>query len=488
MRSLGASARQAVLWSAGLNLARDLLQFLQMLVLARLLSPEAYGEVGLATTVISVLAVLSFENSVRHVLQLRDDETVDYDLHFTAGLVVNGLLFLVANAMAIGVRFVPRYASLAPLVHWLSLTFLLSVPVEIRTRMLERAHDWQRLRALQLIRLVLSVAGGIAMAMAGAGVYALVVPGILSALVVPIDLFLVVGWKYHWKWDPAAYADAMRFGLSRVGSNALNSGRALLKNFLIAQHFSMSTLGIVGRAESLGNMACGRLGDELGNSLYPIITRADAGSARFRRIAGLVLRSVAWAIVPVGVYASIEARGLVHLAYGSRWDEVIPILPLAMAAAVTVGIGATAYRLLLANNQSRLCLRLDGVVVSLSVVAMVLLAPMGMLAFLGGVVAVGFASAVILLGLLVRTRGLEASDLPAALAPPLLGTIAGGILAVVAGAVLPGETRPAIRLLVSAPLFAVGYLIVLRWGYRAELAELLDYAPSGGKLRRYLRI
>ena len=40
MRSLGASARQAVLWSAGLNLARDLLQFLQMLVLPACSAPR----------------------------------------------------------------------------------------------------------------------------------------------------------------------------------------------------------------------------------------------------------------------------------------------------------------------------------------------------------------------------------------------------------------------------------------------------------------
>ena len=488
MSSLGSSARQAVVWSAGVNVARDLLQFAQMLVLARLISPAAYGEVGLATALIGALSVLSFESSVRHILQLRDDQAVDYDLHFTAGLVVNGLLVLIANAIAVGIGFVPRYASLAPLVHCLSLTFLLSVPGEIRARMLERAQDWQRLRTLQLLRLVLSVAGGIAMALAGAGVYALVLPGVLSLFVVPIDLFFVVGWRYRWKWDPAAYGEALRFGMTRIGSNALNSGRALLKNFLIAENFSMATLGVVGRAEGLGNMSCGRLADELGNALYPVITRIDAASARFRRIAALVLRSVAWAIIPIGAYASIEASSMVHLAYGPKWDDVIPILPLAVAAAVMVGIGATAYRLLLANNQTRLCLRWDGVVATLASVAMLVLVPKGLVAFLSGVVAVGFMSAVIFLGLLVRSRGLDAADLPAALALPLLGAIAGGVMAFAVGAGLPAGMRPVIRLLVSGPIFAVGYLVVLRWGCRAELAELLDYVPSGGKLRKYLRI
>ena len=486
MRALGSSAKQAVMWSAGLNFARDLLQFVQMLVLARMISPTAYGEVGLATALIGVLSVLSFESSVRHILQLRDDDAVDYDLHFTAGLVVNGLLFLASNLLAIGVRFVPRYASLAPLVHCLSLTFLLSVPVEIRTRMLERAHDWKRLRVLQLMRLVLSVSGGIAMAVAGAGVYALVLPGIVSVAVMPIDLFVILGWRYHWKWEPVAYADAMRFGLSRVAANALNSGRALLKNYLVAQFFSIATLGVVGRADGLGNLLCGRIGDELGNALYPIITRAEGGSARFRRIASLVLRSVAWVIIPVGTFASIEASSLVHVAYGSKWNEVIPILPLAMAAAVTVGIGATVYRLLLANNQTRLCLRSDGVVSMVAVVAMPLLAPVGLVAFLSGLIAIGFVSAGILLTLLVRTRGLNAADLPSTLTAPILGVIAGGIPVSAARLLMPEGTWPVVQILLSAPLFGVGYLVVLRWGYSREFAELLDYLPVGVKLRRFL--
>ena len=318
------------------------------------------------------------------------------------------------------------------------------------------------------------------------GVYALVLPGVLSLFVVPIDLFFVVGWRYHWKWDPAAYGEALRFGMTRIGSDVLNSGRGLLKNFLIAENFSMATLGIVGRAEGLGNMACGRLADEVGNALYPVITRVDAASARFRRISALILRSVAWAIIPIGVYASIEASSLVHLAYGSKWTTSSPSCHwlwqlrsrsgserrLTGCSSRTTRRGAACAGT--ASSDARLC------------------GDAGSGAEGTGPHPVGtrcgwFHERGDLSGLLVRTRGLDTSDLPAALAPPLLGAIAGGAMAYAIGAVLPGGIRPVIRLLVSGPIFVVGYLVVLRWGFRAELAELLDYVPYGGKLRKCLR-
>ena len=357
--TLRKSAQQAILWSAGLNLFRDLLQFGQMLILVRLLDPDIYGMAGLATTLINFIGIISFQHVIPHVLQLRGDTQVNYHQHFTAGAALNGLLFVFANAVAFGLQYTTQYYHLQPLVHMLSLTFLMSVPVDMRVKMLERDHNWSRLRILQMVGIVISVVAGIGMALSGAGVYALIVPGLLASLVFLLDLFLFCRWWPRWQWNYVSYRDALHFGFSRAGSSALNGGRYLLQNTLITHHFQFSTLGIFGRAENLANMFCGRIAQEVTGALYPIITRAEAHSHRFQRISGLVLQSVAWVVIPIAAFFSLEAENIVTTLFGSKWLEVIPLLPPAMAIGVTVSIGATAYRLLLANNQSRLCLRSD---------------------------------------------------------------------------------------------------------------------------------
>jgi O-antigen/teichoic acid export membrane protein len=58
-KGLGQRARQAVYWNTGFNLFRDLLQFAVMLVLVRILSPDAYGQFGLVTSIIGFISVFA---------------------------------------------------------------------------------------------------------------------------------------------------------------------------------------------------------------------------------------------------------------------------------------------------------------------------------------------------------------------------------------------------------------------------------------------
>lgn len=484
--SLRKSAQQAILWSAGLNLFRDVLQFGQMLVLVRLLDPAIYGTAGLATTVINFIGLISFQHIISHVLQVRGQGDVNYHEHFTAGVVINGGLFVLTNLIAFSLLFSAQYQVLQPLLHVLSVTFLLSVPVDMRIKMLERDHNWTRLRIIQMAGVVISIVSGIGLALLGAGVYALIVPGLLASSVFAFDLFVYSGWRHRWRWDYASYRDALHFGFNRAASNALNGGRQLLQSGLVTQHFQFSTLGVLGRAEGLTNMFCGRIAQEFCSALYPIITRAEAHSERFQRISGLVLQSVAWVVIPIAAFLSIEAANVVMLLFGSKWLAVIPLLPLTMTIGVMVSIGATAYRLLLANDQSRLCVRADIASFGMATTAMLLLIPQGVQTYLIGAVVVSAVIATMLAALLIRTGGLETGKLAVALIPPAIAAIMGYALVRFLQTQVTDNLPTAVRLASSALLFSGVYLLVLRAFFKRLLKELVEYLPGAERIGKAL--
>lgn len=486
--SLSNSAKQALTWSAGLNLFRDILQFVQMLVLARLLDPATYGIAALTSTLIAFIGIPAFQHVIAHVLQVRPDQDVDYQHHFTAGIVINGALFALANIVALVLRFSDPYAQLQPLLHVASITFLLSVPVDMHVKMLERKHDWLRLRNLQFAAIVTSIAAGITMALAGAGVYSLIVPGLLASTLIALDLLVIERWRPTWQWNFDNYREALRFGLNRAGSNTLNSGRALLQNSLITQHGQFVGLGVFGRAEGLANMFCGRISQQATSALYPIITRAEAGSAQFRRISGLALRCVAWVVVPIAAYFSLESAALVTTLYGHQWDAVVPLVPLAMTSGVAISIGAAAYSFLLANNQSRLCLRSDLAAFLLAAGTMVILIPLGIHAYLLGAIVSNTVIAAILLTLLVATHGLAASDVLRALAPPAIASAFATWAAWSVSAGLPSSVPVLAGLLTSWLTFSAAYVLFLRALFRTPLAEMLGYLPGGRTLGRLLNL
>ncbi len=484
--SLKDSAKKAILWSAGLNLFRDGLQFVQMLVMVRLLDPDIYGMANYGTTLIGFIGLISFQHISAHIVQVRSQEAVDYDQHFTFGMFLNLGLFLLTNVLAFGAAYVDGYTKMQPILHVLSFTFLFTVPMDLRQRMLEREHHWEKLRPLQMAMMVVSVVSGITMALLGAGVYALIVPGILSMLVFSYDLFFILKWRPRWTWNRHAYQDAMHFGLNRIASNAMNSGRKMVESTSITHYFQFSGLGVFGRAEGLANMFCGRIGQQVVAALYPIITRADPGSERFQKIAGLVLRSIAWVTIPIAIWFSMEARAITTLLYGAKWDSVVSILPWSMFVGATQAIGSCVYALLLANEARKQCIRSDIFAMILVVTCVLVMMPIGLKQYLIGLGLVYIVVDTVLITLLVKTRGIEISSMWSALFPPLLAACIGISVVYLVQTNITVPMPLVIQTIFAGTIFGSIYLVVIRQFFRHQLVELLDYMPAGHLAKKVL--
>src|SRR5689334_22681353 len=95
--TLAERARAGVLWITGLNVFRDVLQFSVMLILVRLLEPRIYGQFNMVSSVTGFFIVLSFRPFIEQTLQVRPNEAVDYQTHFTAGRTIQPVIFPIVN-------------------------------------------------------------------------------------------------------------------------------------------------------------------------------------------------------------------------------------------------------------------------------------------------------------------------------------------------------------------------------------------------------
>lgn len=483
--SLGSSARAAVLWGGGFTLLRDVIQFATMLCLVRLLTPQDYGSVALAQSIVGLLSVFSFGTFVTHALQLRDPLQVDWQAHFTAAAVMNVFLFVVTLLAAAALFSTERYGQAALPLAGLSTVLLVEIPATLRNRMLESQHDWTRFRLLLLAGILLGAGAGITLALLGAGVWALVVQVPLFGLPAAIDLFRT-GWRPDWSWTWSRYRDTFRFGASRIGAGVAERGRLTTENALLSGTYDFAALGIFTRSVGLATLLVGRLGSVALQSLYPVLTRAEARSAQFRRYAGLVLRAVSWATIGGAMLLALSAEGIVLLIYGRDWVSVVPLLPFAAVGVGLLGVAMAASRLVLANGGVGSALLADAAMALGAVVLAFLLIPFGPKAYLVGLSVNGALAVALTFGMLYLREGITAADVAAALVPAALaGATAVGVVLLARGAV-GLEEAPRLRFLVELPLFAFAYMTVLRLGFERSLRELLAVAPGGGRLGRLL--
>ncbi|HVX09716.1 MAG TPA: oligosaccharide flippase family protein [Pirellulales bacterium] len=488
-KSISEKARSALLWNGGFSVVRDVVHFGVTLVLVRLLTTEDYGAYAVVMSVFAFLSAFSFENFMAHVLQVRDDREVHWQDHFTAAVVVQLAIFLVTNLVALGMRYTHDYARVAGAVHVVSCVALLACMGGFRMKVLERAHDWRRLRSLHLAGVVAGNALAIGLAAAGAGVYALVIGPFLKYVPFLIDLFLVERWRPTFRWNASNWAAAWWFGLNRISAQAVQRSRKLVESGIMVHLVGLAALGVYGRAVGLAQLACLQLTSVAMQSIYPVLTRIKPGSAEYARACHLALRGAAWFVVPVGVALATLSGPLVRLLYGSRWTEVIPILPWAMAVGAVAGLGQVLYNLVLGNLQHRACLMYDiwtlvGTVLALGT----LFATNESSTYLGALAVVEAVGAVGLLWQLRCTSAVQLSDVTAA----ILYAGVAATLALFAGKSLVAVTGLDIEAITGAALFAAAfaatYLVCLRLLFARSLRELLGQLPAGRHLGRLLRL
>jgi O-antigen/teichoic acid export membrane protein len=446
-----------------------------MLVLVRLLDRSAYGQFSLVTSVTGFVAIFSFNNFVAYTVQVRRDDETHYQEHFTAGGVLQFGAFALTNIIALVLWHVPTYAAVSPLLHVMSLTFLLDWPCQLRAKMLEREFDWRRLRLLHAGGLLINAAFAIALGLAGAGVYALLIPGMLVTLPFMFDLFFVKRWRPTWTWSWKIYKPAWRFGVSRIGSGLSFSGRQIIESMVLAAVLGFSGLGVFNRAIALAQMFCTRLAIQLMTSIYPLLTRLDEQTGKATRAGDLILRSVTWIAIPIAVTFSLFAQPIVRTIYGERWIAIESLLPWTMALAALMAVFHAGYMLLLARQNAKKCLFIDIFLLVGTIASLVISFGRGARFYLICLLIVQLLGAIILVRWLRAAKAITMRGIAQSFIPALVSiAIAGGSVMLLARLF---SSRFAVALILSGVLCGI-YLIVLRLMFRSQLTELLRYFPA----------
>ncbi len=360
----------------------------------------------------------------------------------------------------------------------MSLKFLIDWPTEIRFRMLERSHDWKRRRLLNAVGIMLSLCVAIALALAGMGVYALVIPGMLVPIPFIVDLFGSARFRPTWQWSWKNYQNAFRFGVTRLGAGGSTAGRQLLESSVFASSLGFTSLGMVNRAVGLSQLTCGRIASQIVQAIYPILTRLESSTGKAALAGDLLMQSISWATFPLACATGVLALPAIATVYGSQWHEAANIIGWPLAWTVMMALMQVAYALLLARQQAKLCLWGDISVLIGTVGCLFLLLPKGINAYFAGLT-VTYAVTLCMLSLfLLQFAAMTKRGMWNTIGPPAISCT---IATLIATAMLSSKAFHGTEFLPAAlwgTTFLLLYVFCLRVVFPAPLRSLVGYLPA----------
>ena len=236
-------------WSALDNAARYGMQFAVGIVLARLLSPDDYGLLGLVGIVTVLCTALVNGGFTTALIRKKDATDDDYNTVFICNLAMSVLLYGVTFLCAPLIAGFFEREELIPLVRVSSLGLIIGALGMVQQTRLTKRIDFKTQTKITMAATALSGIVGISMALAGFGVWALVAQQLTSQAVTTILLHIYNRWlpRLHFSMD--SFHDLFGFGWKMMVSVLLDAVWKELHQVVVGKFYSPATLGQYTRAK-----------------------------------------------------------------------------------------------------------------------------------------------------------------------------------------------------------------------------------------------
>lgn len=319
------SIKSAFVWSGGGKIALYLVNFISGIIMARILTPQDYGLVGLLT-IFTSLSTLLIDSGYRDALirnsnnNTNDDFSAVFYFNVLISLILYLILFICAPLIA---RFYDE-ARLTSIARFSFLSIILYALSIVQTSKLQIIINFKILARIHLYAVIISSIIGILMAIYKFGVWSLIIPSIINPLVRLLFLWENLKWRPSLTKNFSVIKKNFNFSIKLLSSRIAETLSTNLIQLIIGKLYTIDDVGFYTKAWSLQGIPNSILTTTVNEVSYPVL----AGSGKDGQISAFkrMIRGVSMISFPLAIGLIFTARPLILLLLTDKWAKSIPIM------------------------------------------------------------------------------------------------------------------------------------------------------------------
>jgi PST family polysaccharide transporter len=340
-------AIKSVKWTVLAEIVSRAAAPLVMLILARLLTPEDFGIVGVAMIVIGLAQILQDFGFEKTLIQRETRVTESANIVFWSNMSFGILVYLI---LFLGAPIIADFFHDSKVVDVLRVLCLQIILISLTTVHLALLQREFKFKQLFFVRFGVAFVPGIVsipLALMGHGVWALVW-GTLAAGTIQVILFWhLSNWRPDFNFDVPLARQLFGFGVW-VTLEALLGWLIVWGDSIVLGHFlGVSELGVYRVGTIFVILAFGIFFDPLRSVAYSSFSRLQSDNAELKRSFLKTTEILSAISLPIGFGLALIAYPISSLIFGNKWEGieiVIAIIGIMYAVGWVVGINPEVYR------------------------------------------------------------------------------------------------------------------------------------------------
>lgn len=329
-------------WSAGASIAGQILDLAISIILARLLTPEAFGLVGMTAVFTGFVAIFGDMGFSSALIQRRVVEDRHLSSIFWLNIAFGILLTTITIAAASPIATFYKDPQIKPLMFLVGINFTLSSFGIIQRTLLRRELSFRQLTIIENSSTLIAGFVAVILAFAGYGAYALVGQILVANLIAILFLWLTSKWRPQLTFDLEAAKELLAYSSNLLGFTVFNYWSRNADNLLIGKFLGSSELGIYTRAYSIMLLPLTQISAIVGRVMFPALSKIQMDKQKVKHIYLRSISMIALITFPMMLGLLVISDTFVMSLYGPQWSQVIPILRIFCLVGMVQSVSSTA--------------------------------------------------------------------------------------------------------------------------------------------------
>lgn len=346
-------------WSFMDNISNQGITFLVGIVLARLLTPEEYGLIGIITIFIAVFNSIVDSGFSNALIRKNDTTDKDYNTVFITNMVFSAVLFV---AMFFSAPFIAKFFNqpqLEPLTKVMSSIVIINAFAIIQRTILVKNIDFKTQTKISVISSVTSGVIGIGMAVCDMGVWSLVGQQISRQLLNTLFLWIFSKWRPKLQFSWNSFRELFGFGWKLLVSALIDTVWREIYQVVIGKFYSAASLGQYTRAHQFSSIFSSNISGVIQRVSYPVLSAIQDDKERLKQAYRRVIKITMLVTFVLMLGLAAVAKPMILVLIGPNWMEAANFLPILCLSMMMYPLHSLNLNMLQVQGRSDLFLKLE---------------------------------------------------------------------------------------------------------------------------------
>ena len=376
----------ALTWSAIDRFGQQIVQFVIGLLLARLLTPDDFGLIGMVMVFAALSFVLVESGFTQALIRKQGITELYYNTIFYFNILISVILYLILFFSTPLIALLFHQPQLTLLGRVVFLVVIFNAFYLVPYAQLSKSMDFKTIAKVNLLSTGLSGLTGVILAFLHFGVWALVSQQVLFHFFRMFFFHVFVKWKPLRIFSFDVIREFWKFSLNLLGTSVLNVLFNNIYVLLISKFYPLKQVGYYTQANKLSETFNFTFQSILVGSTYSLFTQIQHDDERFRRIFREVAQKTSIVTFPIFLVLIAVANPLVFVLLSAKWMAIVPYFQLLCLAALFTPLYVLNISALNSRGQSKITFKVEIIKKILILLSVVVCFQFGIVALLWGYV------------------------------------------------------------------------------------------------------